>query len=101
MNSPFFGNPAIRLCDRLTRGFASPPHDGFAVLGKGLRWRVPIAMGVPSARSPSVRIRGSEIPISYEKRRAALRAKPAWSTLSDANLPAQTVKILTGEPPRV
>ena len=30
---PFFGNPAIRSCD-LIRGFASPPHDGFAILGR-------------------------------------------------------------------
>ena len=33
--SPSFGNPAVRC--RLTRGFASPPHDGFALIGKGLR----------------------------------------------------------------
>jgi hypothetical protein len=31
---PFFGNPAIRSCDDLIRGFASPPHDGFALLGR-------------------------------------------------------------------
>src|SRR2546425_11322813 len=30
--SPFFGSPAIR--GHLTRGFASPPHDGFALIGK-------------------------------------------------------------------
>jgi hypothetical protein len=30
---PFFGSPAVRPCD-LIRGFASPPHDGFAILGR-------------------------------------------------------------------
>ncbi len=30
---PFFGNPAIS--NVLTRGFASPPHGGFALIGKG------------------------------------------------------------------
>jgi len=29
---PFFGNPAIRTW--LTRGFAFPPHSGFAFIGK-------------------------------------------------------------------
>jgi hypothetical protein len=30
-NGPSFGSPAIRLSAHLTRGFASPSHDGFAV----------------------------------------------------------------------
>jgi len=36
-NRPSFGSSAIRPCIHLTRGFASPPHDGFALIGKGLR----------------------------------------------------------------
>src|SRR5262249_38806905 len=32
---PSFGNPAVRSA--LTRGFASPPRDGFALFGKSLR----------------------------------------------------------------
>ena len=32
---PSFGNPAVRPHD-LTRGFASPPRDGFAIIGKGV-----------------------------------------------------------------
>jgi hypothetical protein len=35
--SPSFGSPAVKPHDCLTRGFASPPHDGYAFLGKGLR----------------------------------------------------------------
>jgi hypothetical protein len=31
-----FGGPAISAY-ALTRGFASPPHDGFAFSGEGLR----------------------------------------------------------------
>src|SRR2546427_5927060 len=31
---PFFGSPAVRI-GLLTRGFASPPRDGFALIGKG------------------------------------------------------------------
>jgi hypothetical protein len=33
-SKPSFGSSAIRLCVYLTRGFAPPPHDGFALLGK-------------------------------------------------------------------
>src|SRR5256885_16215600 len=31
---PFFGSRAVRI-GLLTRGFASPPRDGFALIGKG------------------------------------------------------------------
>jgi hypothetical protein len=57
-NSPFFGSPAIRPCVDLTRGFASPPHDGFAVLGKGLRWWKPWARQVPKHGQLSILVTG-------------------------------------------
>jgi hypothetical protein len=31
-----FGSPAVRSTTALIRGFASPPYDGFAFVGKGL-----------------------------------------------------------------
>ena len=34
---PFLRWPGYQTETRLTRGFASPPHDGFAVVRKGLR----------------------------------------------------------------
>ena len=37
-NGSFFGSSAIRHCAGLTRGFASPPHGGFAIVEKSLRW---------------------------------------------------------------
>ena len=35
---PFFGSPAVRI-DSLTRGFASPPRGGFALLVKGASYQ--------------------------------------------------------------
>jgi hypothetical protein len=34
VTSPFLRQPGYQAC-RLTRGFASPPRDGFAFIGKG------------------------------------------------------------------
>jgi hypothetical protein len=34
---PFFGSLAAKR-HRLAHGFASPPHDGFAFIGKGSRY---------------------------------------------------------------
>jgi len=34
MGPLFFGSPAVRHSLNLTRGFASPPRDGFAFVGK-------------------------------------------------------------------
>jgi len=51
----FFGSPAIR--NPLTRGFASPPHDGFALLGKGCGW-------AEEERKSPAKPRCSTLPIS-------------------------------------
>jgi hypothetical protein len=34
VTSPFLRQPGYQACD-LTRGFASPPHNGFAFIEKG------------------------------------------------------------------
>src|SRR5580704_9203747 len=48
--APSFGSPAVRF--RLTRGFASPSHDGFAVVGKHLRVEPVGAITVPAQSDP-------------------------------------------------
>src|SRR5437867_13085514 len=50
--SPFLRWPGYQaLC--LTRGFAPPPHGGFAFVGKGLRGSGGYATAIPSPRRRS------------------------------------------------
>lgn len=72
ISRPSFGNPAVRPLG-LTRGFASPSRDGFALIGKGppldaasvqqeCQERVKVGMAGNSFKNVELRSGGRETP---------------------------------------